>query len=160
LRTQAGRRIEVVLVAEEDHLVLQQRVVDRRGSLGIKVARQPDAVYPGADVRAQFHHIEVIGHARIVRQASVGEHGLNGRDSKADVTATTPRPLVIRPTQDDEYPPLGQYVLPNCTRVQQRVGKGTTMFALIALGVLLLVLIAGLGLPYPQTWHGRWGSDG
>jgi hypothetical protein len=28
------------------------------------------------------------------------------------------------------------------------------------LGVLLLVLIAGLGLPYPQTWHGRWGSDG
>jgi hypothetical protein len=34
------------------------------------------------------------------------------------------------------------------------------MFALIALGVLLLVLIAGLGLPYPQTWHGRWGTDG
>lgn len=38
-------------------------------------------------------------------------------------------------------------------------GKGTTMFALIAFGVLLLVLIAGLGLPYPQTWHGRWGND-
>jgi hypothetical protein len=34
------------------------------------------------------------------------------------------------------------------------------MFALIAFGVLLLVLIAGLGLPYPQTWHGRWGNDG
>ena len=33
------------------------------------------------------------------------------------------------------------------------------MFALIAFGVLLLVMIAALGLPYPQTWHGRWGSD-
>jgi hypothetical protein len=38
-------------------------------------------------------------------------------------------------------------------------GKGTTMFALITFAVVLLVLIAGLGLPYPQTWHGRWGSD-
>jgi hypothetical protein len=33
------------------------------------------------------------------------------------------------------------------------------MFALIAFGTLPLVLIAVLGLPYPQTWHGRWGSD-
>jgi hypothetical protein len=23
----------------------------------------------------------------------------------------------------------------------------------------VLVLIAALGLPYPQTWHGRWGDD-
>src|SRR3977135_243770 len=38
--------------------------------------------------------------------------------------------------------------------------EGTTMFALIAFGALLLVLIAALGLPYPQTWHGRWGSEG
>jgi hypothetical protein len=30
------------------------------------------------------------------------------------------------------------------------------MFALIAFGALLLVLIAALGLPYPQTWYGRW----
>lgn len=34
------------------------------------------------------------------------------------------------------------------------------MFALIAFGVVLLLLIAVLGLPYPQTWHGRWGNDG
>jgi hypothetical protein len=34
------------------------------------------------------------------------------------------------------------------------------MFALIAFGVVLLVLIAGLGLPYPQTWHRRWSNDG
>jgi hypothetical protein len=34
------------------------------------------------------------------------------------------------------------------------------MFALLALGALLLVLVAVLGLPYPQTWHGRWGNDG
>jgi hypothetical protein len=33
------------------------------------------------------------------------------------------------------------------------------MYELIAFGTLLLVLIAVLGLPYPQTWHGRWGND-
>jgi hypothetical protein len=33
------------------------------------------------------------------------------------------------------------------------------MFALIAFFALVLVLIAVLGLPYPQTWHGRWGDD-
>jgi hypothetical protein len=33
------------------------------------------------------------------------------------------------------------------------------MVALIAFFALLLVLIATLGLPYPQTWHGRWGDD-
>jgi len=32
------------------------------------------------------------------------------------------------------------------------------MSALILFGVLLLVLIAALGMPYPQTWHGRWGN--
>jgi hypothetical protein len=34
------------------------------------------------------------------------------------------------------------------------------MFELITIGALLLVLIATLGLPYPQTWHGRWGNGG
>jgi hypothetical protein len=34
------------------------------------------------------------------------------------------------------------------------------MFALVAFGALLLVLIAAIGLPYPQTWTGRWGNDG
>ena len=33
------------------------------------------------------------------------------------------------------------------------------MFELITVGALLLVLIAALGMPYPQTWHGRWGND-
>ena len=32
------------------------------------------------------------------------------------------------------------------------------MFALIAFGAVLLVLIAALGLPYPQTWHGPLGQ--
>jgi hypothetical protein len=32
------------------------------------------------------------------------------------------------------------------------------MFALITLATLLVLLIAALGLPYPQTWHGRWGN--
>jgi hypothetical protein len=34
------------------------------------------------------------------------------------------------------------------------------MFALITFGAVVLVLIAALGLPYPQTWHGRWGNNG
>ena len=38
--------------------------------------------------------------------------------------------------------------------------EAATMFALIAFGVVLLVLAAGIGLPYPQTWHSRWGNDG
>jgi hypothetical protein len=33
------------------------------------------------------------------------------------------------------------------------------MFALIALGATLLVLIAVVGLPYPQTWQRRWGNS-
>jgi hypothetical protein len=38
--------------------------------------------------------------------------------------------------------------------------EGTTMFALIAFGVVLLIMAAVLGLPYPKTWHGRWGNHG
>jgi len=34
------------------------------------------------------------------------------------------------------------------------------MLGLIAFGALVLVLIATTGLPYPQTWHGRWGNGG
>jgi hypothetical protein len=30
------------------------------------------------------------------------------------------------------------------------------MFGLIIFGGLLVVLIAALGLPYPQSTHGRW----
>jgi hypothetical protein len=30
------------------------------------------------------------------------------------------------------------------------------MFELIVFGGLLVVLVAALGLPYPQTWYGRW----
>lgn len=30
------------------------------------------------------------------------------------------------------------------------------MFGLIVFGALLVVLIAALGLPYPQSTYGRW----
>jgi hypothetical protein len=33
------------------------------------------------------------------------------------------------------------------------------MFELIACGAVVLLLVAGLGLPYPQTWRGRWGNS-
>ncbi len=34
------------------------------------------------------------------------------------------------------------------------------MFSLIAFGVVVLLLVAAIGLPYPQTWYGRghWGG--
>ena len=32
------------------------------------------------------------------------------------------------------------------------------MFSLIALGAVLALLIAATGLPYPQTWYGRFGD--
>src|SRR5689334_2171694 len=40
-----------------------------------------------------------------------------------NVTAATLWALVIPPAQVDEYPRVAQYVPPNCTRVQQRVGE-------------------------------------
>ena len=71
------------------------------------------------------------------------------------------RRRVIRPTQVHQYRPVGQYVLATARVCSNRMSeKETTMFALIAFGAVLLVLIAALGLPYPQTWHGRWGKDG
>lgn len=33
------------------------------------------------------------------------------------------------------------------------------MLALIALAVVLLVLIAGVGTPYSQSWHQRFGEN-
>jgi hypothetical protein len=30
------------------------------------------------------------------------------------------------------------------------------MFEIIAFGGLLVLLVAALGMPYPQTWYGRW----
>ncbi len=32
------------------------------------------------------------------------------------------------------------------------------MFALTVLGTVLVLLAAATGLPYPQTWHGRFGD--
>jgi hypothetical protein len=32
------------------------------------------------------------------------------------------------------------------------------MFALTVFGAMLVLLAAATGLPYPQTWHGRFGD--
>ena len=32
------------------------------------------------------------------------------------------------------------------------------MFSLLVFGAVLVVLAAAAGLPYPQTWHGRFGD--
>jgi hypothetical protein len=36
--------------------------------------------------------------------------------------------------------------------------EGPTMFSLIVFGAVLVLLAAATGLPYPQTWHGRFGD--
>jgi hypothetical protein len=33
------------------------------------------------------------------------------------------------------------------------------MFGLIAFLAVVVVLIAMTGLPYPQSWHSRWGNS-
>jgi hypothetical protein len=42
---------------------------------------------------------------------------------------------------------------------QPDVAEGTTMLALITFGAVILLLIAAIGLPYPQTWYARWGRS-
>lgn len=32
------------------------------------------------------------------------------------------------------------------------------MFGLIAFFVIVALLVAALGMPYPQSWYGRWGN--
>jgi hypothetical protein len=32
------------------------------------------------------------------------------------------------------------------------------MFTIIAIVLALVVLVAAIGLPYPQSWYGRWGD--
>lgn len=32
------------------------------------------------------------------------------------------------------------------------------MFSLIAFSAVLVLLVAATGLPYPQTWYGRFGD--
>jgi hypothetical protein len=36
--------------------------------------------------------------------------------------------------------------------------EGLTMFSLIVFAAVLVGLVAATGLPYPQTWHGRFGD--
>ena len=59
----------------------------------------------------------------------------------------------------DNCGPFGLTFLVTALVYNNVSGKGTTMFALIALGATLLVLIAVVGLPYPQTWQRRWGNS-
>jgi hypothetical protein len=34
------------------------------------------------------------------------------------------------------------------------------MFGLFAFAALVVLLLAILGLPYRDSWYGRWGNDG
>jgi len=58
------RVVEVVLVAEEDHLVAQQRISDLLDGVGVQIAGQSYAVDAGADSAAQLVH----GHCRCRRR--------------------------------------------------------------------------------------------
>jgi hypothetical protein len=48
--------VEVVLIAEEDHLVAQQRCSDLSDGGGVELAGQSYAVDAGADAAAQLGH--------------------------------------------------------------------------------------------------------
>jgi hypothetical protein len=37
-------------------------------------------------------------------------------------------------------------------------GKEAAMLALIGIGVTIVVLVVGIGRPYPQSWYSRWGD--
>ncbi len=75
--------VQVVLVAEEDHFVLQQRVVDRRDGLGIEIPGQVYAVNAGADIRTQFHHINGFSHDFIAPRDRGEVNRLAGREQNS-----------------------------------------------------------------------------
>jgi hypothetical protein len=72
--------VQVVLVAEEDHLVVKQRAVDRRDGLTVEILRQSHTVDARPDVRAQLHHVEVFGHRAISGAGGGAVKDLAGRD--------------------------------------------------------------------------------
>jgi hypothetical protein len=39
-----------------------------------------------------------------------------------------------------------------------RTTQEDNMIGLIAFAAIVLALVVVLGLPYPKTWHGRWGN--
>jgi hypothetical protein len=82
-----------VLVAEEDHLVLQQSAVDRRDGLGIEIPGQAYAVDAGANVRAQFHHINGFSHGFIPPRDRGAVNHLAGREQNSRPARNDP----IRP---------------------------------------------------------------
>jgi hypothetical protein len=73
------------------------------------------------------------------------------------VTVVTPLACEFRPPPFDPYLAVTSYIPRSCTCVQQRT-EGTKMFYLIVFGAVLVALVAATGLPYPQTWHGRFGD--
>ena len=74
-----------LLVAEEDDLVLQQSVVDRRDGPGVEVPGQPYAVDAGANVGPEFHHINGFSHGSISAAVRRDVNRLADRDPKSGV---------------------------------------------------------------------------
>ena len=65
-----------------------------------------------------------------------------------DVTGRHMRRVVIRPTQDHQYPPVAQYVLATARVCSNRMSGRNDDVRTHRIRRLLLVLIAALGLPY------------
>jgi hypothetical protein len=55
--------VEVILTAEEQHLMLRQRLIDRGGGFGIELT-EAHPVDTRTDVLAQFHHMQIATHGR------------------------------------------------------------------------------------------------
>ena len=93
-RTRTALVVEAVLVAEEDHLVLEQRALIFAAVDASAVVGEPDAIDAGADVGAQFDHM----HGHMLTSVVALRQGSTQRGQKANVTAVTSNAGVFRPT--------------------------------------------------------------
>lgn len=54
------------------------------------------------------------------------------------------------------FPDTGGTVCPTEPVSNNGSRKGTLMFATLVVAALVVVLVAAIGMPYKQTWYGRW----
>jgi hypothetical protein len=55
--------VEVMLTAEEQHLVLRERLIDQGRGVGVEFTKS-NPVDARADVLTQLHHTEIAAHVR------------------------------------------------------------------------------------------------
>jgi hypothetical protein len=69
-----------MLAAKEDHLVFEQRTVDRRDGLAVEILCEPHSVDARTDGGAQFHHVDGFSHRSIPTRDICAVNDLAGRE--------------------------------------------------------------------------------